>query len=145
MLTDMTENWYPEADPNRDRSMPMWPKLATVPASVPAVSAERAGPLGMNRPWARRLATAAAAVVLSLGGGAVVGAAALRLETDTVAVAGLAPSGRSGASSSGTASGMASGAAGWPGAAAAVGVVARSGVSGVAGAAAVTVVRLRGA
>ena len=125
----MTENWYPEADPNRDRSMPLWPKLPTVPAPVPAasaVSAERAGPLGMNRLWARRLATAAAAVVLSLGGGAVVGAAAVRLETDTVAVAGLAPSGRSGA-------------------AAAVGVVARSGAAGVAGAASVTVVRLRGA
>jgi hypothetical protein len=129
MLMDMTENWYPEADPNRDRSMPLWPKVPTVPVPVPAVStasAERAGPLGMNRLWARRLATAAATVVLSLGGGAVVGAAAVRLETDTVAVAGLAPSGRSGA-------------------AATVGVAARSGAAGAAGAASVTVVRLRGA
>jgi hypothetical protein len=136
----MTENWYPEADPNRDRSMPLWPELPAVPAPVPAVSAvaaERTGPLGLNRLWARRLATAAAAVVLSLGGGAVVGAAAVRLETDTVAVAGLAPSGRSGAAAVGVAARS--------GAAAAVGVAARSGAAGVAGAASVTVVRPRGA
>ncbi|GIJ72369.1 hypothetical protein [Virgisporangium ochraceum] len=83
----MTENRYPEADPNRDRSRPLWPERPAVPPMA-------AGPpMGAGRPWARRLATVAAAVVLSLGGGAVLGAAAVRWETDTVAVAGVAPDG----------------------------------------------------
>jgi hypothetical protein len=140
-LTGMTENWYPEADPNRDRSMPLWPKLPTVAAEATAGFSGPAGPRAMNRPWARRLATVAAAVALSLGGGTVIGAAGVRLETDTVAVAGLAPGGVSGSA--------------WSGAAAVAGLVARSGESdvaggsgaavgsGVAGAASITVVRLR--
>jgi hypothetical protein len=62
----------------------MTENLVPDPKPLPAVE---------PRPWARRLAAGAAAVALSLGGAAVLGAAAVRLQTETVAVADRGPDG----------------------------------------------------